>query len=397
MLKVPVHEIAERIVALQSLLRKDEVDAAVIRQNADMYYFSGTVQDAHLIIPAEGQPVFLVRKDFCRAQEQSPLRPVVPLKSMKDLAPAVFQVCGDRGPKRLGFELDVLPANSFFFYDEKIFPKQQLVDISGLIRQVRMVKSPWELEMMRRAGNISRLVYEAVPQFLREGMTELELSAELEAVARKAGHLGLIRLRGFNMDMYFGHILSGADAAISSYADAPTGGTGLSPAFGQGPGQRHMAAGEVVSVDTMINWNGYLNDQTRNFCMGTPPAELQKAYAFVREVHYRLVDLAVPGAVTGQLYDMICHWADEAGWSENFMGNGGGRVSFIGHGLGLEVDEFPFIAKGQGMKLDKGMTFALEPKIILPGMGIVGLENTYVVGENGLVSFNSAGDEMVIL
>lgn len=397
MLKVPTSEIANRIVAIQALLQKSETDAAIIRQNADLYYFSGTVQDGHLIIPATGRPVFLVRRDIGRALEQSPIRPLTALRSMKELAQAVFDACSGSTPKRLGFELDVLPTNSFFFYDEKIFPRQQLVDISAMIRQVRMVKSAWEIEMMEEGGRISRAVAQAVPEVLRKGVTELDLSADLEAVARKAGHLGLIRLRAFNMDMYFGHILSGPDAAIASYADAPTGGEGMSPAFGQGPSRRQIGSGEIVSVDTMINYNGYLNDQTRNFCLGDPPARLKAAYEFVREVHERFRAAAKPGAVTGELYKEVCRWAEEEGWLEFFMGHGETRVSFIGHGLGLEVDEFPFIAQGQKLVLQEGMTVAFEPKIIIPGEGIVGLENTYVVEREGLKSLNTVTEDMVII
>ncbi|NLJ28025.1 MAG: aminopeptidase P family protein, partial [Deltaproteobacteria bacterium] len=138
MLKIPMSEIAARIVALQFLLVKNGVDAAVIRQNADLYYFTGTVQDGHLVVPASGQPVFLVKRDAVRAEEQSPLRPIVPLKSLSELAPAVFDACGGASPGKIGLELDVLPANIFFYYDEKIFPRQQVVDVSGWIRQVRM-------------------------------------------------------------------------------------------------------------------------------------------------------------------------------------------------------------------------------------------------------------------
>jgi Xaa-Pro dipeptidase len=397
MLKVPMTEIAGRIVALQALLAEQEVDLAIIRQNADLYYFTGTVQDAHLLIPASGHPLFLVRRDVERAEAQSPIRPIVPLGSMKELAPAIEQACGGRSPQRLGMELDVLPTNSFFFYDEKLFPKQQIVDVSALIRQVRMIKSPWELEMMRGAAAISSAVASAVPCLLREGITELELSAELETVARKAGHLGLIRLRGFNMDMYFGHVLSGPDAALSSYADAPTGGLGLSPAFGQGPSHRAIGRNELVSVDTMLNHNGYLNDQTRNFAIGAPPRKLLNAYRLARDIHEQVRERARPGAITGELYDWVWQWVEKAGWQDFFMGQEATRVKFIGHGLGLEVDEFPFIAQGQKIPLVKGMTFAFEPKFIVPGIGIAGLENTYLVTETGMESLNTATEELVLL
>lgn len=397
MVKVPMEEIAQRIVGLQRLLRRSDIDAAIIRQNADLFYFTGTVQDAHLIVPAEGHPVFLVKRDVRRAESQSPIRPVVPLATIKELPGLLFDACGTDSVQRIGMELDVLPTSTFFFYDERLFPKQQILDVSGLIRQVRMIKSPWEIEMMRKAGGLSRVVAEAVPKWLKEGMSELELSIELERIARQAGHLGLIRLRAFNMDMYFGHVLSGPEAAIPSYADAPTGGEGLSASFGQGPGMRAIQAGEIVSVDTMMNYQGYLNDQTRNYCIGTAPARLLEAYELVLDIHRRFREAARPDAVTGQLYDAVKGWVKEAGWAEYFMGHGETRVSFIAHGLGIEVDEFPFVAQGQKMPLAAGMTFAFEPKFIIPGEGIVGLENTYLVTPSGLESLNTAGEELVIV
>lgn len=397
MIKTPMSEIAARLVSLQGLLTKNDVDVALIRQNADLYYFTGTVQDGHLIVPASGQPVFAVRRDFARARAQSPIRPLLPLPSIKELPRLVEEACGEKKPGRLGLELDVLPANTFFFYDEKLFPKQRIVDVGGLVRQVRMIKSPWEIHMMREAARISRVIADTVPKVLREGMTELDLSAELEFAARKAGHLGLIRLRGFNMDMYFGHVLSGPEAATGAYGDTPTGGPGMSPAFGQGPSRRVIGTGEMVSVDTMMNHNGYLNDQTRNFALGEPPARLREGYELSREIHLRFRHAARPGAIAGDLYDQVMGWVDEAGWSQWFMGHGEGRVSFIGHGLGVEVDEFPFIAHGQRMPLQAGMTFAFEPKLIVPGLGISGLENTYLVTEDGLESLNTATEELIVV
>ncbi|NTW37360.1 MAG: aminopeptidase P family protein, partial [Syntrophobacteraceae bacterium] len=123
MLQVPMDEIAARIVALQRLLQRSDVDAAVIRQNADLFYFTGTVQDAHLIVPGEGQPVFLVKRDVQRAEAQSPIRPVVPLSTVKDLPRRLFGACGTESVRRIGMELDVLPTSTFFFYEEKLFPK----------------------------------------------------------------------------------------------------------------------------------------------------------------------------------------------------------------------------------------------------------------------------------
>jgi Xaa-Pro aminopeptidase len=394
---VPASEIANRIVALQALLKKNGVDAAIIRQNADLFYFTGTVQDSHLVVPSSGNPVLLVRRSMARAEAESPIRPIVQMKSFGELREVVFEACGTHEPKIIGFELDVLPAKAFLFYDEKIFPKQQIVDISGPVRQVRMVKSEWEIGVLRNAAGISRQVADSVPHFLTPGISELELCAELEAVARKAGSSGMIRLRTFNLEMVFGHILSGPNAAIPSYADTPTGGPGLSPAFGQGAGDKKIMAGEIVSVDTMIIWNGYANDQTRNFCIGPPPARLAGAYEFVQSVHARFKHLARPGAITGELYRTVCLWAEEAGWGAWFMGHSDPRITFVGHGLGVEVDEYPFISEGQKLPLQQGMVFAFEPKVIMPDEGIAGLENTYLVTRDGIESLNTATEELVII
>lgn len=393
---VPASEIANRIVAFQALLVKAGADAAVIRQNADLFYFTGTVQDSHLIVPAQGNPVLLVRRSVERAEAESPIRPIIPMQRLDELRTALFQTCGqDIGA--IGLELDVLPANTFFVYDEKIFPKQKILDISSLIRQVRMIKSPWEISMMRRTAEVARLVAEYVPRLLKPGISELDLCADLEAIARKAGNAGVVRLRSFNLEMGFGHILSGPHAAVPSYTDSPTGGPGLSPAFGQGAGRRTINAGEIVSVDIMVSRDGYLNDQTRNYCIGPPPARLGDAYDFVKSAHKRFRDVARPGQITGKLYRDVLQWAEESGWAQWFMGHTEPKISFVGHGIGLEVDEFPFIAEGSKLPLQEGMIFAFEPKVIIPGEGLAGLENTYLVTSGGIESLNTFTEELVII
>jgi Xaa-Pro dipeptidase len=397
LIQVPKSEIAARLAMFQTLLASSGVDAAIIRQNADLYYFTGTVQDAHLIVPASGYPTFLVRRDVERAESLSPIRPIVPLRSLAELLPALVSSCHGVAPRRVGMELDVLPASLFFMYSEKLFPGREVVDVSPLVRRMRMIKSEWELEMMRGAGSISRAIADAVPQVLREGISEVELYAELQAVAHQAGHLGINRCRTFNMEMAFGHVLSGPEAAIPSYIDSPTGGEGFTPTFAQGASGKKIRRGELVSVDTMACWHGYLNDQTRNYSLGPPPLRLQEGYRAAAMIHERFRPAAKPGAVTGELYEMVWRWVGEWGWEKEFMGTGEPRVNFVAHGLGLEVDEFPFIAQSQTMRLEEGMTFAFEPKFIVPGVGIAGLENTYVVRPDGLESMNTASEDLLIL
>jgi Xaa-Pro aminopeptidase len=378
-------------------LAKNGVDAAVIRHNADLFYFTGTVQDAHLIVPASGDPVLIVRRNLDRANEQTPLRPILPMKSLSEIPGAVFAACGAAEPGVIGLTLDVMPANLFFMFDEKLFPRQVVRDISPLVRMVRSIKSAWEIEQMRNAARVGDLVKAAVVDILREGVSELELDAELEAVARKAGNMGLYRVRTYNNEMGFGHILSGADGAIPAYHDAPTGGPGLCSAFGQGGGTRTIGRSEVVSVDNLVCVNGYHNDSTRNFCIGPPPQRLAEAYDFIKSVHVRFREMARPGSIAGELYQAVMGWAEEGGWATWFMGHAEPRISFVAHGIGVEVDEFPFIARGQKMALEEGMVFAFEPKIVIPEVGLVGIENTYLVHAAGVESLNKASEELIIL
>ncbi len=396
MIKIPASEIANRLVSFQSLLIERGIEAGIIRQNADLFYFTGTVQDAYLFVPSAGEPIFCVRRHVERAMEQSPLRPVIPIRSPREL-PEVILDNGYDQLTRVGLELDVMPTNTYFFFRDSLFPRSEIVDISMLIRRVRVIKSDWEIEMMKKAALVSHKVAEAVPRFLKEGITQMDLSIELERVARKSGHLGLIRKRGWNMDMYFGHVLAGPDAAVPSYTDSPTGGVGTSPAFGQGPSASPIEVGQVVSIDTMMNFEGYLSDQTRNFCIGQPPKKLSDAYKIVEEIHREFRQKAKPGVITGDLYDWVMKKVGGYNLRDYFLGPPGNQVKFVGHGLGIEVDEFPFIARGQKMPLASGMTVAFEPKFIFPGVGIVGLENTYVITDKGAESLNSFPEEMVIL
>ena len=397
MLKIPAKEIANRIASLQELLAQNGADVAIIRHNADLLYFTGTVQDAHLVVPASGNPILVVRRNLERTKDQSPLRPIVPMMSLSELRETVFAACGAREPDVIGLELDVIPANLFFTFNEKLFPKQLIRDISPLVRRIRSIKSSWEIEQMRNAAKVADLVKATVVEIVREGLSELDLDAELEAVARKAGNMGLVRVRAYNNEMGFGHILSGAGAAIPAYHDAPSGGTGLYSAFGQGCGSRKIGRNEVVSVDNLICINGYHNDSTRNYCIGRPPPKLAEAYDFLKSVHLRFREIARPGSIVGELYQAVVQWAEDAGWAKWFMGHAEPRISFVGHGIGIEVDEFPFIAKGQNMPLEEGMTFAFEPKVVIPDMGMVGLENTCLVNADGIESLNKVSEEMILL
>jgi Xaa-Pro aminopeptidase len=113
------------------------------------------------------------------------------------------------------------------------------------------------------------------------------------------------------------------------------------------------------------------------------------------DIQERIKTLATPGTPSGDLYTAAVEMAHQRGLGDNFMGVGDDRIRFIGHGVGLELDEFPFLAEGQQTELKAGMVVALEPKLIFPGKGVVGIENTHVVTPDGLEQLTHADQQIV--
>jgi Xaa-Pro dipeptidase len=393
--KTPGAELEQRIKNLKTHLGLSGIDAALIAQRVDLLYFSGTFQQACLYVPAEADPILMVNKNTERAGAESSLPTIVHLDSPKQI-PDILLARGYDMPKTLGLELDVLPANMFFAY-QRIFDGVEMKDISYPIRVLRAVKSSYELGIMRRAADLSDQVAAWVPNVLREGATELELAGLIEAEARRLGHQGAIRMRLWGSEMFYGHLLSGPSAAVPSYLSSPTGGAGASPAVAQGPSYKTIRRHEPVMVDYIFAYNGYLSDHTRIYSLGNLPQELLDAHAAMLQVQEMIKKIAGPGTASGAIYDQALEKTAELGYEQYFMGTGGERVRFVGHGIGLEVDEFPFLASGQKLKLKEGMTIALEPKLIFPGQGVVGIENTHVVTGDGLEQFGKYPEEIVVI
>jgi Xaa-Pro dipeptidase len=392
----PKSELDNRCFALQALMAAEGLDAVIIVQNADLFYFTGTIQSGCLYVPVAGDPIYMVRRDAGRARSESSLVEICPFSSMREI-PGILAGYSLPVPKRIGMEFDVLPV-SFFERYRTVFPAALIQDATPFIRRVRMKKSSFEVEIMRDAARQVDTVYRHACTTVREGMTDLELAAELEYVARREGHLGHIRMRVFNGEMIFGHTFSGADGALPAYTDTPLGGAGLHPSFGQGCGRKTIKACEPIVVDFAGSCDGYLVDQTRIFAVGSLPEKLLVGHEDMLAVQECMKQLAVPGAVWGDIYDACLALAVDRGHADNFMGYRGSQVSFIGHGVGIEIDEYPFLARGfSDMRLEAGMVFAFEPKLVFPELGAVGIENTFYLSENGLEQLTFSRESIVLV
>jgi len=394
-LNTPKAEIESRIAGLQRILSRSGVDGALILQRADLFYFTGTIQQGSLYVPAFGEPLLMVNKVLARARAESPIERIVPLGSPKSI-PNQLKQSGLGLPRRIGLELDVLPTNLYFSYRD-IFIGAEAIDISTDIRLLRALKSAYEIELIREAAAYSDRVAACVPEFLREGMTEIDLAGRLEAEARRMGHQGIVRMRMWGSELFYGHLLSGPSGGVPSYLASPTGGSGVSPAVAQSAGFRPIKRHEPVLVDYVFAYRGYISDHARIFAIGKLPNDLVKAHTAMLELQARLQLEAKPGISSGSIYDIALSYAQMQGLGDHIMGVGPERIRFVGHGVGLELDEFPFLNAGQTMALQENMVIALEPKLVFPGRGVVGIENTHLVTQNGLEQLGQYPGEITVV
>lgn len=374
----PRSELENRIARLQAkLIAANDAEAVFIFQTADLFYFAGTVQDAWLVIGREGPPLLVVRRSLERARAESPLEHILPLENPREI-PRLLAAHGLDGLKRVGLEFDVLPVQQYARVG-RLFPTMQFVDASGLIREVRMIKSAYEIGCIRRAAAIQDRMAAKLCEVVKPGMTELELAAEIEAEARRHGHQGIIRTRRFNMECFFGHLLGGENGAIPSWMETPTGGTGLSPAVGTGVSARRIQPHEPILLDYAGACDGYHSDQSRLFSLGSLPEDMLRGHQACLQILEEVLATLRPGARASDVFARAAALAERLGYADRFMNSGPAQVSFVGHGVGVELDEIPYLATGSNLTLQAGMTLAVEPKIVFPGRGMVGVEDTVLV------------------
>lgn len=388
-------EISGRTEKLRSLLEKHGIDGALLLQKVSLYYFSGTDQDAHLWIPSSSSPpLLMVRKSLERARMDGAIRQTVPLSSFKRLPGLIREHTGSM-PRRIGLELDVLPVNLFRIY-EKVFAGCELVDVSPRLKQIRMVKSPHEMSSIRKASDLADRLYRHLPGFLAASETETDLAIKAETFYRSEGHCGLVRTRAFNMETIYGHIMAGASSTLPSATPGPTGGRGEGPFASQGAARVEIESHVPVLVDYVSNVEGYLSDQARIFSKGRLSEKFYRAHQVMIEVQDAIAENGRPGTRAEDLYKLALRIVDRAGLSEGFMGHPQ-PVPFVGHGVGLELDEWPVIGQHSDHVMEEGMVIALEPKVVFPGEGVVGVENTFQVKAGGMEKLNRFPEDIVVV
>ena len=377
----PLKEIENRLARIRAGMKKQEMEGLLVIQKMNLYYLSGTTQEGLLFVPLEGKPLLMIKRERERAKVESPMEDVIGLKSTREI-PSLIRAHRGRLPQNLGLELDVLPVKDYFRFQE-FFPGAQFMDASSIMREARKIKSIFEIDLMRRAGEVGKTVYQEARKVLKAGMTEIEFAGLLEAMAKKYGHEGLLRVRSLNYEAYTWHVLSGPTGGIVSQSDSPMGGLGLSPAFPVGASLKVMKVHEPILVDFGTCYQGYQADETRMFSIGKMEQKFIDAFNVCKEIHDAVLEDARPGADCETIFLKTLRLAEKLGYKDSYLGPPGLQTRFVGHGIGLELNELPFLAQGQSYPLEEGMTFAAEPKIVFPGEGSVGIENTVAITRDG--------------
>ena len=375
---------------IRALMVQQGIDAALITCNVNLIYTYGRVVSGYLYLPLNAPArLFIKRPNDIEGEHIHPIR-------KPEQITGLLKECGLPLPVKLMLEGDELP---FTEYNRlaACFPETEVVSCgTALIRQARSIKTPIEIEMFRRSGIAHAKAYEQIPSVYQPGMTDRQLSVEIERLMRLEGCLGIFRVFGQSMEIFMGSLLAGDNAAVPSPYDFALGGKGLDPSLPGGVSGTLLQAGQCFMVDMGGNFYGYMGDMSRVFSIGKLPEQAYAAHQTCLEIQEEIVAMAKPGTVCEDMYNRAIEIVTKAGFADYFMGVDQ-KAKFIGHGIGLEINEMPVLAPRMKQELEPGMVFALEPKIVLPGIGPVGIENSWAVTTDGLEKLTLCKEEIIEL
>jgi Xaa-Pro aminopeptidase len=379
-----------RLAKIKSSLEAVQCDSALFSENSSLYYLCGRVFAGYVFIHKDmSQPIYFIRRPVELTGEnvvyiRKPENILEHLTANKDSVPAI---------ERIGLELDSL-AYSTAMRLAGAFGGTPFGNISPALKAARSVKTEQEINMMTRSGLKHERVYHKIPHLFKDGMSDHELEIEIEHLSRMEGCLGQFRISGSSMELYMGNILAGDNADNPSPYDFAMGGAGLDPSLPVGANGTLIRKGMTVMVDMNGNFNGYMTDMTRVFALGNINPLAQKAHQCSIEICEALSAMGTPGTPARDLYEKALEIVKAADLEDYYMGHRQ-HAGFIGHGVGIEINELPVIAPRSRDILAEGNTIALEPKFVIPGVGAVGIENTYVVTATGMKSLTNAPQEII--
>lgn len=391
LLLLPESEQALRVEKIKAGLRKTARGSygLLIGSNANLFYATGRVFSGYVYISSDADTVYLVKRPVELEGNH-----LIYIRKPEQISEALTKA-GISLPETLFLELDQLPYSAA----ERLktaFPAHAYANGSPAINAARNVKTDMEIRLISDCGIKHERVYRRIPHLYQEGMTDIELQVEIERISRLEGCLGEFRINGDSMELYMGNVLVGDNADAPSPYDFAMGGAGMDPSLPVGANGTEIRPGNSVMVDMNGNFNGYMTDMTRVFSLGTLSPLAVKAHECSIRITRELAKAAMPGIEAKTLYELAVAIVKEEKLEEYFMGHRQ-HAGFIGHGVGIEINEGPVIAPRSRDIFQLGNVIALEPKFVIPKTGAVGIENTYVVTDSDLRVLTAAPEEIISL
>lgn len=379
-----------RIEKTRAAMALAGIDSAVITSNANIYYLTGRVFSGYVYLPADGsEPIYFVRRPVHMLADRA-----ISVRKPESII-SELKVRGLPLPKRLGLELGRMNYNSAMRMMAAL-GVDHVEDVTPCLSMARAVKTPYEASLLAISGVKHEGVYRKIAKVYRPGMTDIELQVEVERLLRLDGCLGLFRCAGDEMEIFMGNVIAGANADAPSPYDFAMGGAGLDPALPLGADDTVLKPGMTVMVDMNGNFTGYISDMTRTFAIGEVDELALMAHRASIDICRKCAAAGRPGVEAKELYELGMGIVKDAGLEAYFMGHRQ-HAPFMGHGVGIEINEWPVIAPRSKDILAEGNAIALEPKFVIPGVGAVGVENTYIVGHAGMDIITRAPQELITL
>lgn len=385
-LVISVKEQNRRLARIFSFMERDRISCAIISDNANIYYLTGRVFSGYILLTSEGMCYYFVKRPNNLCGDN-----VIAIRKPEQMAEYI-----DRQPVgTIALELDSLSYSEGLRL-KAISPERELKNLSAILRKVRAVKTKEEQELIKRSGILQEKVYREIPRLYRPGMTDLDFQLEIEMALRKGGCLGQFRISGSSMEFFMGNILTGDNADNPTPYDFAMGGAGAHPSLPVGANGTEIKQDTTVMVDANGNFTGYMTDMTRTFAVGDVSPLARKAHLCSINICKELARIGLPGTEAKILYEQAVEMAAEESLTDYFMGHRQ-KAGFVGHGVGIEINELPVIAPRSRDILTEGNVIALEPKFVIPGVGAVGIENTYIVSTDGMHCVTNAPEEFISL
>lgn len=361
---------------LQKTMQGMNIDACLLTTSVNLFYVNGMVYNGYFYLPAEGEPIHFVKRP-----EGVDLENTIYIRKPEQLAEEL-QARNIQLPKTLLLETDVIS------YSEcsrllKTFNLSEAANASLLMRKLRSIKTAFEIDQTRICARKHEAVYKLIPSVYKRGMTDVELQIEIEKLMRLHGSLGIFRSYGENMDIFMGSILAGENAESPSPYDYALGGAGASPVLPIGASGRKIIEREVIMIDMAGNYSPWMTDMTRVFSVGKTLDIAYRAHQVSIDINNHIMDIAKPGVSCADIYNISMDIVKKNNLEAYFMGTKQ-QAKFVGHGVGLEINEPPVLTPRSKEVLEPNIVFALEPKFVIPEVGAVGIENTYLVTEDGI-------------